>query len=565
MAFTSIAASAVDAKSPISENLMELIKSNEDDLDARASAVGSFDYQFKINGYLSSLITARKNRLDGVNISKASTLAACRLLLEDAGIGGTLEADIRRATIPNVEITAVQPLFSGAIQSIARAGSAINTQSIARATAQISTQSVALFKTALNINSIVDMGYDSDHGGHIWKINLSGAPDADYTAQSVKLASTAGGSNDGNFTCVRVKDDGGNNVVIVNAGGVAQNSAAGTLQLNMWKYTFTNPVDAHFAAGEIATMASHTAGGNDGALEIYAINQGGNNIIVKNTAGVAQAGVAGNANCNQWYFAASSAMSTTDYVVGEYTKTTSHSTGGNNGSLPIREVNVIGNGLTLYNASGAVQGGAAGTMETQRWVYAFSADPSSDVSAADNVIFYGATTTANNGTFAVKQVNRSAGSNLVIHNVDGVAQGGAVGNVTTSKKKVKFATDQSTNITTDSRIFIVNCPNILEGDYDVAQVNRGGGSNYNAVISTTGTAEQYGPCGRVAIETKSVFDTRPSVTYATKAYNWQGLQIVASSNAVFNATRKIIPGDTLVFADVLSVPTGSKNLTIQLL
>lgn len=570
MTFVAITAPEVAAKAPISEDLGNKIRTNLDDLDSRANAVGAFDYQFKVNGPLELLRNAntgvflRRHRVDGGLISKSSTLQQCRLLLIDGGLGGDLEVDVRRATKPDCEIQGVTALFRASIQSIARAGSSINTQSISRATTQLATQSVARFKSSINISSIVDMGSDNATGTHYWKINLASAPDADYAGQSVTLASTTGATNDGTFTVVRAKDDGGNNIVIANPSGAAQTSAAGNVELNLWKYTYVNPVSSHFAAGENALFASHTAGGNDGSFEIYAINQSGNNIVVKNTAGVAQAGVAGTVDVKRWKYVTSAAVSTTDYVVGESALLASHSSGANDGTFPIRAVNDGGDNIVVYNNSGVTQGGAAGTINTTRWVYAFSTDPSSDVSAADSIIFISATDPLNNGTFTVKEVNRSASNNIVVSNTSGVAQGGAVGTAVTSKKKVAFLSTQA-DITTDSRIYIVNCPTVLEGDYDVTQVNRGGGANYNAIISTTSTTEQEGACGRVALETKSVFDTRPKVTIAPTSYDWHNSHAAVSSNMVLNTTRKTLPADTLVFLDIISAPTNSYGLTVQLL
>lgn len=566
MSFTTLPASAVDAKSPISEYLMELIKDNLDDHESRIQANSSFDFQFKANGYLDGLGGARRNRVDGGLISKSSTLTACRILLEDGGIGGDLEIDVRRYTKPNCEITGVDALFADAIQSIARAGSSINTQSITRATPQISTQSIARYKSTLSITSIVDMGYDAETGNKIWKINLNGAPDADYEGRTATIASASSGGNNGNFTIVRVKDDGGNNVVVENASGVAQDAAAGTLDLDLWKYTYTNPVNAYFVAGENAYFSSHSNAANDGHLPIFAINQSGNNIIVINVSGVAQGSAAGAADCNEFYYATSASVSSTDYVAGEYALMASHTSSNSDGTLLIKEVNPsAGNGLIAYKSGGATQGGAAGTINTNRWVYSFSADPSSDVDAGHSIIFSGCTSSANDGTFTVKETNRSAGTNIVVHNTSGVAQGGAVGDAITSRKKVKFGSDQSSYITTDSRILVVNCPTIDKDDYDVLEVNRGGGANYNAVISTTGTSEQAGASGRIPLESKSVFDTRPKLTVNDIAYNWQSTHGGISSNMVLDSTQKIIPEDTLLFMDIISAPTKAKNLVVQLL
>lgn len=565
-----IAASQVDKKSPVDEQLMQAIKANLEELDTRTiSANAATD--FRLNGRLNPRYNSadpntapRRHRVDGALISKDSLFQSCKVTVEDGGVGGTLDVDVRRYTKPNCLITSVVPLFRDAISSIARAGSGISTQSIARATPQISTQSIAKYKTQLNIQSIISLGkQDGTTNLYYYRVNLNSAPDSDYVGLSVKLASTTGALYDGDFTVINVNEDGGSNVIISSTSSIAeQASAAGTLDANLWKYTFTNPVNTHFAAAEVATFASHTNAANDGALEIFAVNQGGNNIIVKNTSGVAQAGVAGTADCNRWTFTYSGAPSTTDYAVGESALMASHSTGGNNGTFPIRAVNSGGNNLIIYNASGAVQGGAAGTANTCRWVYSFSGDPSTDVTAGDNIIFVSATTAANNGTFAVKEVNRS-GTNIVVHNTSGVAQGGAVGTAATEKKKVSFASNQA-DIIVGSRVRIVNSTVITENDYDVFERNRGGGSNFNAVIKTSETSTLAVPQGRVAYESKSLFTTRPSLSLAPKTLNWAGTHGAISTNAVFDEDQAEVPEGTLVMMDVIEAPIGAKNLTVQL-
>lgn len=565
-----IAASQVDKKSPIDEQLMQAIKADLEELDSRTIAATS-SVDFRLNGRLNprynsndSSTMPRKHRFDGALISKDSLFQSCKITVEDGGAGGTVEVDVRRYTKPNALITSVVPLFRASIQSIARVGSSINTQSIARATPQISTQSIAKYKTQLNIQSIINLGLEDGTTLYYYRVNLDAAADSEYVGASVKLASTTGATFDGNFTVIAVGEDGGNNVIISSASNLTtQSSAAGTLDANLWKYTYTNPVNSHFAAGEVVTMASHSNAANDGAFTIFAINQGGNNIIVTNTSGVAQGGAAGTADCNRWTFTFSSAPSSTDYVVGESVLTQSHSSGGNNGTLPIMAVNSGGNNLILYNASGVVQGGAAGTVDTCRWVYSYSSDPSADVSAGDNIIHVSTTSGNNAGTFAVKEVNRSAGTNLVVYNTAGVAQGGAVGTSATEKKKVSFGANQA-DIIVGSRIRIVNNTLITEDDYEVFERNRGGGSNYNAVIKTTGTDTLAQPQGRVALESKSLFTTRPSLTIPPSTLNWSGTHCLVSSNAVLDVAQAEVDAGTLVMADLMSAPLFSKNLTVQL-
>ncbi len=557
-----ISASQTDAKSPVDGQLMDDIRLNLGAIKAAAELAGASDYLFKINGLLPALPVGRSRlRLDGVVISKDVTFQKGQVYLEEPGLGGTVRVDVRRATKPDTKITAISRQFSSAINSIARAGSGNSTQSITRATAQISTQSITLWKSALNISSIVPLG------NNLYRYNLASTVDTDWVVgDSVTAASCSNAANDGTFTIVRAREDGGNNIVVSNVSGVAQSGSAGTLTLEAWSYNFTNPVSSQFAAGEQATFASHSAGGNNGALTIYAINQSGNNIIVKNSSGEAQGSAAGTVDVLRWIFAFSSAASATDYVVGETALTASHSTGGNNAAaLPIRAVNSGGNNVILYNPSGAVQGGAAGTVNTNRWVYFFSSDPSADVSAGHSVIVTSATSAGNNGEFVVKEVNRSTSGNLVVFNASGVAQGGAAGTLVSKRALVSFASDQSATITTDSQITLYGTAALANGGtFDVLQVNRGGGANYNAVIETTGAA-QVGAAGRVVFETKSLFDTKPEIVIPPSTAGFAATH-GRVADGVLNSTRKTVTAGTLIFADILSIPSGApRNLVVRLL
>ena len=556
-----ISATQTDAKSPVDEQLMDDIRLNLEAIKAAANTTGAFDYQWKVNGFLSSIPSDRRKRIDGVLVSKASTLQQCRVYLEEPGTGGTLQVDVRKYTKPDTIVTALQRQFSSTINSIARAGSAVNTQSVTRSTAQISTQSITQWKSSINISSIVLMGDD------LVRYNLASAPDSGWiVGDSVAFASCSNAANDGTFVIVRLRDDGGNNVVVTNVSGVAQSGVAGTTTLKAYSYNFTNPVSTEFSAGEIATFASHSTGGNNGALTVYAINQSGNNIIVKNASGATQGGAAGTADTNRWIFAFS-ASAASDYVVGEKALTASHTAGGNDGSLTITAVNQGGNNVILYNPSGVVQGGAVGNVNTQRWVYFFSSDPSAQVSVGYTVIVDGATTPANDAEYVVKQVNRSTSDNVVVYTTTGVAQGGSGGTLFTKRILVKFGSDQSATITTDSKITLYGTSDeTMDDTFSVIQVNRGGGSNYNAVVESSDGVEQLGAGGRVIFESKSVFDTLPSIVIPDRETDFALTHGQISSNAVFNATRSIIAANTLVMFDILSIPDGRpKNITVQLL
>ena len=564
-----IALDQVDAKSPVDEQLMEAIRTDLIDLDSRIASAGAFNYQFKVNGIISRLAAVRGTfkpayRVDGILPAKETVFQACKIAIQQPGLGfgslnGLLECDVRRYNKPNVLITAITPLFDSTIDSIGRIGSGQSTQSISRSTSQIATQSISLWKSALNIQSIVVLN------DHQVRYNVDASPDADYVVgDTVTVSGSVDSNNDGTFPIVRVNDDGGFSLIVTNSTGLAVNQSAitGTIDLDKWKLVYTNPVSTEFAAGEMVTLASHTNPVNNGQFEIYAINQTGNNIIVKSSTMDAQGGAVGNANVNRWKYAFSAAAPS-DYVVGEKAVMASHTSGVNDGKFPITGVNLGGNNLVVYNASGVVQGGAAGTVNTLRWAYIFSTDPSAEITAGDTIIASGTTDPLNSGTFIAKEVGNSGGNNVVVFNENGVTQGSSGGNFSTGKVLVKFGTNQNAILTTDSKITLVGLANSdFDDDYQVLQVNRGGGSNYNALISAPGITTQAGALGRMVWESKSLFDTKPSITFMNGYAEWGAV----STNAVLNATQKEVPAGTLIMADILSIPTGVvRNLTIDLL
>lgn len=573
-----IAPSQVDAKSPADEDLFESIKADLDDLDARAAGGGSASgggSSFKINGYLAFLcdypftvdqvLAKPRYRLDGAIYSGEATLQGARLLVEDMGDGGTLEADLLRYTKPNTLITGLERQFKAPISSVGRVGSSLSTQSIARSTAQIATQSIARWKPSLSITSIVPLGLN------LFRINLSGTPDDDYKVNDyVTISSAANSANNGNYLIARNRDDNANNVVIYNPAGVAQSTAAGSLDLVAWKFTYVNPVSAEFAAGENATLSGHTASGNNGSFQIYARNRAGNNLIFKGLTMEAQGAAGGAADTNRWVFSFGS-LAPSDYVVGEYAEMASHSNAANNGTFPITGVNQGGNNVVVYNGAGVVQGGAAGNVNTLRWSYVFATNPSASVNVGDLVETTDSTTLAARGMFAVKEVNRAAGTNIVVFNRFGATQASSGGSMYTLRMLVKLAAPIP-DLTTASVITIKGTAEAAtylpyahsNGDFQVLEVNRGGGSNYNAVISCQGP-EQVGPGGRVVLEGKSVFTTRPSITKVAYGLGLDGGEGLSSTNAVLDADLKNIPDGTLLMAALTQIPKGAaKNVTLQL-
>lgn len=573
-----IAPSQTDAKSPVDQDLTDSIRLDLEDLDSRVagSGVGGLGMTFKVNGFLSLMANnaftdaqsfTPRYRLDGAIAVEDKTLLGAKLILENGGDGGTIEADILRYTRPNIAVTGLTRLFTAPVVSIGRTGSALSTQSIARSTAQLSTQSIDRFKASISIMSIVPLG-----AGY-FRINLSSAPDADWVAgTSVTVSSASNAANNGSFDIVRANEDGAANVVIYNAAGVQQATAAGNLELNLWKLTFVNPVPTEFAAREVLTAASHTDAANNGQFEIYGVNLGGNTIVVKSSTMQSQNSPAGNVNVNRWVYSFASPV-TTDYAVGDYAEFNGHTSIGNDGNKIITGVNQGGNNIVVYNASGAVQGSPAGTTNTRRWTWTFATDPAAaGVQVGDRVESIDAIHSDNRQLYTVRQLNRAAGFNIVVHaRFGGVDQPGGGGSMYTLKTLAKFASAVP-GLSTDSVITLQGTARAdkalpyahSDGDFPVLEVNRGGGSNFNAVIETQGP-EQVGPAGRIVFEAKSVFDTKPSAVIPAKAKGFSATAGVVSTNAVLNDTRKVITTETLLMLAITKIPNGDcKNLTVQL-
>lgn len=560
----------VDALSPIDETLMGGVRENLirlDDSIFGPEASASPIIQFKLNGPLDMLPNGKAKRVDAAFISAEQSLGAAKLYLDRPGTGGTLEVDLRKLTTPQIPIASISHQYQAATQSIARAGSAYSTQSITRTTTQIATQSITEFKPALNVLSIIGLG------NNLWQYNLSAAPDADWVVgDTVTFASCTTAANNGSFVIVGVNYYGSSSVVVTNASGVAQTSAAGTCTLRAYRYNFTNPVSTQIVAGESALFASHTTAANNGTLAIYAVNAGGNNIVVKNPTGATQAGVAGVVDVLRFSYNFSIPAPAADYVVGDTLNAASHSSAGNNGNFRITAVNSGGNNLQVYNTSGVTQGGVAGSVNSNQWTYALPTDPASQVSVGDELYLSGHSNAANDGQFPVRQVKRAATNNVTIHNSSGVAQAGVAGTVTHTRKLVNFAADQSAAFAVGSLIELQGTPstsyaseNTWELGHVVLEINRGGGASYNVVIKVDGAAPaQSSQAGWVSVESRSLFTTTPKIEVSPNASRTLGQSeaMVQTTAGVFVSPLSLGAGTKLALY-ILQTPTGAESLALQ--
>lgn len=552
--FIDIALEQVDAKSPVDDVLMTSIDEDLYYLKNQLATSSGGVYEWKVNGNLSSIASALPfRRIDAAFVMTARTLSGIGLFLDVPGTSGVLEVDVRKYRTPLTPIIGIDLQYSGSISSITRAGSSGSTQSIARATPQVNTQSISFWKSAINVNSVIYMG------SNLWRYNLATAPDSDHkVGDSIKFASMTSGANNGTFTIVKINEDSGFNITIANSAGVAQTSAAGNAQLMAFAYTFTNPANASFVVGESAVFATHTTGANNGTFAIYAVNSGGNNLIIKNSAGVAQAGVAGTVDVLRFTYTLGATVST-DIQVGESALFATHTSAVNDGNLPVRAIS--GSTLTVYNVLGATQGGVAGTVNSNRWIYALGTDPSTSFSVGHTAYITGATSFLNNGIFTVVQINRLASNNLVFYNLLGATQVGAAGTITHTRRIIKFSSDQSAVFAvTTSRIAVKNIPDgaLLNKEYTVVEVNRGGGANFNIVIndSTGLSVAQASPAGRVVFESRSVFSTRPTITII------DDLQI--GTDGVLDTTEKTVAANRVLAMEILQLPSGNpQNLSVH--
>lgn len=553
-AFIDIALEQVDKKSPVDDVLMTSVA--EDLYFLRNGGGSSGVFEFKVNGRLETIRnTLPVRRIDGAFVMAALTLSSASQYIEYSGTAGVIETDLRKYRAVNIPITGIDPQYSAAISSITRAGAAGATQSIAQATAQINTQSISYWKTQRNVQSIVKLA------GTKTRYNLDVAPDADYeVGDYITFAGCTAGANNGTFSIVEVNQDGLANVVVLNGSGVNQSGVAGTADLQAMSYNLAGPASTEFVADEKALFAAHTNANNNGLFTIYAVNSGANNLVVKNRLGVTQGGVAGTIDNRRWTYTLAAAASS-DLVVGETALFASHTSANNDGTFPITSVNSGGNNITVYNVNGVAQGGVAGSVNSYRWIYALPTDPTSSFSVGQTFTVESATTFGNNGTFTVVQINRLAANNLVVHNESGATQAGAAGTLTHTRQLVKFSADQSAIFSTASRVALTNVSVTLygTGEHDVLEVNRGGGANYNVVIDVPFGDSQASPCGRVTLESRSVFSTRPIYTVTNANQN-----MVAVQNGVLDVTEATVAAGRMLALEILQIPTGGAlNLTVH--
>jgi len=403
-----IAASQTDCQSPVDDNLMDSIRLDLEYLDTLLS-LGTNIFNWNITGRLSRLRTY-KGSIDTMVNYKEFLPTKLKVSIRKSGNSGDAIFDILKHTLTSIPITKIDNQMAFATQSIARVGAGDSTTSISNATPQIATQSITFAKAALSVGSIINVGTN------LWRYNLTASPDSDWAiGDSVLVSGCISGGNNGTFVILEINQSGFNDIVVSNAAGVAQLTASGSVQLQLMSYNYVNPVISPYffaASNRSAVFTAHSSGLNNGIKTIYAINQAGNNIWVKNPTGVTQAGIAGAADSDAWSFNFAVAADATAYIVGETAATSGHTNPANNvANIAILLVNDGGNNLILVNNAGVAQGGAAGTVNTLRWIYTSLNPVTGTILVGDMVKMEGHVSANSNGNYEVKQIDSSNSSN----------------------------------------------------------------------------------------------------------------------------------------------------------
>lgn len=278
-------------------------------------------------------------------------------------------------------------------------------------------------------------------------------------------------TNDGTFEMFRV-NEGGNNIVVAK-GAVAlvtQGGVAGTVDSLRWKYSFLNNVNDAFAIGEQALFAGHTDPANDGSLEILNKNVDASfNIIVYNTAGVAQPGIAGNVNTNRFVYALDSDPDGF-FIIGDTAVMAGHTDPANDGNFTLVDVKYLGNNnVVVYNSAGVQQLAAGGTVEHLQKAIIFRDDQSANFESGKSFATVADTANVNNeGQYLVVDQNRLAVSdfNIIVEMPSFVEQLGDAGCVEQETRSIFNDGEQTVVVDQDKQVeaFEANINSSLLGE-----------------------------------------------------------------------------------------------------
>lgn len=559
-----ITSEQTDAKSPIDQQLMDAIRENLENFDTRLLLSAGADFSYRINGLLDILNLGLQPDnglgLDGSFIAQERTLQVASLYIDQMGAGGDLEINVRRLKFLGRPISGIQNIFTANTNSIARGSATLNTQSITKAEADLATQAISYAKIAVNIDNIVQVT-----GAQLFRINLDdfvNPLDEDYqVGRYIEISGATDPNNNGIFDIKALNKDNGKNIIIENALGTAQIGTGGSVQLLLVAYTFAAAVPDNFAPNEDFVALGHTDVSNDGTFTIYKTNEGGNNILTyRTTALVEQVGAGGQVEILRFQYNFAVPV-TGAFVVGEIAVFAAHTNANNDGNFEIKALNNAGgDNIVIYNAAGVLQGGVAGTVDTNRWVYALDADPDGYFLVGDTAVMAGHTDGNNNGNFIVVDVKYLATNNVVIYNANGVEQLGAAGTVTHAQKAITFQEDFSSDFTAGkSSVEVTNTYNgVNDGTFSVVDINRLAISPFNIIVDGV-PSTQVNDDGQIYSEVRSIFTAGSLIMDVT-----QDKQVLTVTNIDGEITNEALAENTILLFDVLQAPISARNIAINI-
>ena len=291
------------------------------------------------------------------------------------------------------------------------------------------------------------------------------APSEAYEAgEIVTMVNHTDPSNDGDFTIFRANYSGNNIIIKKSSAVIEQGTPAGEVQTNRYKYNYLAAVNAEaFAVGENIDLSSHTDIANDGTFEIKAVNFGGSNIVVYNFGGSLQATPAGTARTFRFIYLLN--LDPAGILeVGDSVDITACTDPNNNGTFDIVALNFnLTDSFVIYNTLGVDQALPAGAADKTEKVIVLYADPSAFFLAGQSKVeILGTESGTNDGTFLVKDVNRTGISqyNLVVDIAGGAAQALPAGQIISEISSI-FTED--INFTVDSNLFTIILDDKLAG------------------------------------------------------------------------------------------------------
>lgn len=565
--FVDIPDTDVDFKSPIDEYLMTTIRDNQRNNKCKAEEAlvsGGGAVDFKVNGNF-NLLDLGGNPLNGVDldgafISKAKQLTRCALFVLSQGDGGNMTFDVKRSVYHRIPIYKILEIFSGNTQSVARGSASFSTQTITNSEATQNTQLIDFPYAAENIENIQQI-----QGSFLFRINFDPDtvvldPEVWEKDKYIVIGGATAGGNNGTFQIRELNECDGVNVIIENALGVSEIPTGATAKPNYARYNFTAVIPSNFVEGESATFAGHTDGTNDGTLEIFKVNLAGNNIVVAKgaVALVEQGGIAGTVNSLRWKYSFLNIVPDA-FGIGEASVFASHTNAANDGSLIVLSKNVdAGFNVIVYNTAGVAQGGIAGTIDTNRFVYALDSDPAGFFEIGDTAVMASHTAAANDGNFVLVDVKYLGNDNIVVYNAAGVFQAGIAGTIDHLQKAITFREDQSaffdsgkSNATTEGTSNVLN-----DGTFEVVDVNRIAISAFNIIVEMSTFLEQLGDAGCVSKEVRSIFTDGEQTVLVD-----QDKQIEIFEN---NINTSILQENTALSLDVTEAPNNMTTISVDI-